>query len=210
MAMIMHSKNIITAGRKLKEARKAIVMLHGRGASALDIIMSLTKYLHVDDYAVLAPEATNHTWYPYSFLVPPGQNEPWLTSALALIDSAVGEIQSAGIAKNNIYFAGFSQGACLTLEYVARNACKWGGVCAFTGGLIGDKVYSENYKGDFEGTSFFIGTSDPDPHVPVERVKQTEAVLNSMHATVTTKIYPGMGHTVSEDEILQANNLVFR
>lgn len=205
----MHRKDIRTAGKKLEEAEKALVMLHGRGAAAEDIL-SLAAHLAVTDFALLAPQATNYTWYPYSFLVPPGQNEPWLSSALEILDDLVNDIRKAGIDSRNIYFTGFSQGACLTLEFVARHAAKWGGVAAFTGGLIGDKLYTENYDGNFNGTPMFIGTSDPDPHVPVQRVNETTRLLRSMNAAVTEKIYPNLGHTISEDEVAQANQVVFR
>jgi len=204
----MHQKEIITAGKKITEAKKALIMLHGRGASAEDILQ-LKSYLNVEEFAILAPQATNSTWYPYSFLAPRDQNEPWLSSAINLITDLVGDINTAGIPKDHIYFLGFSQGACLTLEYVTRNARKWGGAAAFTGGLIGDKIYPETYSGDFQGTPIFIGTSNPDPHVPVERVKETTSFLTKMNASVTEKVYQNMGHTISEDEIDKANQLVF-
>jgi phospholipase/carboxylesterase len=204
----MHKKQIITAGKKLGEADKALIMLHGRGGSAEDIL-SLADYLEVKDFALFAPQATNHSWYPNSFMAPPVQNEPWLSSALQLLDELVNEIVKHGLTKENIYFTGFSQGACLTLEFVTRNATKWGGVAAFTGGLIGDKIYADNYKGDFEGAPVFIGTSNPDPHVPVERVHATVNILRSMHANVTEKVYDYMGHTINQDEIENANRIVF-
>jgi phospholipase/carboxylesterase len=204
----MHTKNIITAGKDLQANSKVLIMLHGRGGSAGDIL-SLAAYLQVADFALLAPQATNNTWYPYSFLAPPVQNEPWLGSALELVKSMVDDLHAKGIASENIYFLGFSQGACLTLEFVTRHAAKYGGVVAFTGGLIGDKIYSENYKGDFQGTPVFIGTSNPDPHVPVERVYATTNILKNMHAAVTEKVYNNMGHTISQDEMEQANRLVF-
>jgi len=205
----MHSKKIFTAGKPISEAKKALVMLHGRGAFAEDIL-SLAGYFNLNDYALLAPQATNNTWYPFSFLMPPQQNEPWLSSALNVVSEVVSDINKDGIASINIYFLGFSQGACLTLEFVTRNARKWGGVVAFTGGLVGDKIYDENYTGDFLNTPVFIGTSDPDPHVPVERVNASTEILKSMHADVTTKIYPNMGHTINKDEIEQVNNLIFK
>ena len=121
----------------------------------------------------------------------------------------VNDLNTQGFASENIYFTGFSQGACLTLEFVGRNAVKFGGVAAFTGGLIGDKIYNENYKGDFKNTPVFIGTSDPDPHVPVERVKATANVLRNMNAMVIEKVYLNMGHTISQDEINNANSIVF-
>jgi phospholipase/carboxylesterase len=204
----MHQKNIIAAGKELNEKNKVLILLHGRGGSAEDIL-SFSSYLDVKDFTLLAPQATNNTWYPYSFLAPPAQNEPWLSSALNLLKDLLNEIESKRIPVENIYFAGFSQGACLTLEFVTRNANKYGGVVAFTGGLIGDKIYEENYGGDFKGTPVFIGTSDPDPHVPVERANATAEFLKKMNASVTLKIYPNMGHTISQDEIENANRLVF-
>jgi phospholipase/carboxylesterase len=204
----MHQKNIIAAGKELNEKNKVLILLHGRGGSAEDIL-SFSSYLEVKDFALLAPQATNNTWYPYSFLAPPAQNEPWLSSALNLMKDLLNELYSKGIPSENIYFTGFSQGACLTLEFVTRNANKYGGVAAFTGGLIGDKIYGENYGGNFKNTPFFIGTSDPDPHVPVERANATAKFLEKMNASVTLKVYPNMGHTISQDEIENANRLVF-
>jgi len=204
----MHKKKVVTAGGELNPNGKAIVMIHGRGGTAEDIL-SLSEYLDVADYALIAPQATGNTWYPYSFLAPPAQNEPWLSSALQVLKEVTDDLYGNGIKAENVYFVGFSQGACLTLEFVARNAAKYGGVVAFTGGLIGDKIYPENYKGDFGQTPIFIGTSDPDPHVPVERVYATTNILKDMHADVTAKVYAGMGHTISSDEIVQANRLVF-
>ena len=205
----MHQKNIVTSGKPLTATSKVLIMLHGRGATARDIL-SLASHLNVKDFSIFAPQATNNTWYPFAFLVPPSQNEPWLTSALSLVKELLDDLYSKGVSSDNIYFSGFSQGACLTLEFVTRNANKYGGVAVFTGGLIGDKIYRENYKGDFQGTPVFIGTSDPDPHVPVERVNETVNILREMNAMVTEKIYPNMGHTVSEDEIDVANKIVFK
>jgi phospholipase/carboxylesterase len=205
----MHKKDIRTGGRKLEGAKKVLIMLHGRGAPAEDIL-SLAAHLSVKEFALMAPQATNYTWYPYSFLAPPQQNEPWLSSALELLDEVVADVIKAGIGFENIFFTGFSQGACLTLEYVTRNARKWGGVAAFTGGLIGDQVNAENYRGDFQSTPFFIGSSDPDPHIPVERVNQTVKILQFMNASVMEKIYPNMGHTIRPDEIAIADEWVFK
>lgn len=205
----MHKKEIVWAGKHISEAKKALIMIHGRGATAEDIL-SLASQLHISDYTLLAPQATNYTWYPYSFMVPPAQNEPWLSSAIALMEEIVNDLNKSGIASENIYFAGFSQGACLTLEFVSRNARQWGGVAAFTGGLIGDKIYNENYKGDFAGTPVFIGSADPDPHVPAERVIKSADLLKQMNADVTVQLYADMGHTVTPDEIQKANQLVFK
>ena len=204
----MHTKNIITAGKDLSTADRALILVHGRGASAEDIL-SLADELPVRDYAWLAPQAARNSWYPYSFLAPPAQNQPWLGSALDVLAAVVEEVMAAGIGKERIYFAGFSQGACLTLEFAARNAARYGGVAAFTGGLIGDRIYKENYKGDFAGTPFFIGTGNPDPHVPLERVNATVALLRGMGAGVTEKVYPGRPHTIVADELAQAGKIVF-
>jgi phospholipase/carboxylesterase len=204
----MHKKEIITAGRKIDNASKALIMIHGRGASAEDIL-TIAPHLNVNDYALLAPQATNHTWYPYSFLTAPPGNEPWLSSALSLLNDTVNDI-SDYIERKNIFLLGFSQGACLALEFAARNASGFGGIVAFTGGLIGDRIYKENYTGDFAFTPIFIGSSDPDPHVPVQRVEETADILSKMNAEVTKKIYKNMGHTIIEDEIKIVNDIVFK
>lgn len=204
----MHTKKILTAGKELSSSGKVLIMLHGRGADAQDIL-SLSSFLKVEDYTLIAPQATNNSWYPYSFLSTPAQNEPWLSSALLILQNLVNDITSKDVPLRNIYFLGFSQGACLTLEFVAKNAARFGGVVAFTGGLIGDKIYTENYHGDFENTPFLIGTSNPDPHVPVERVLATTAILKNMNADVTEKIYDNMGHMINQDELNIANELIF-
>jgi phospholipase/carboxylesterase len=204
----MHKFNLITAGTALEQAKKALIMVHGRGGSA-ENILGLAQRLEVKDFALIAPQATNHTWYPYSFLMPPDQNEPYLSSALQLLKSITEQIVSQGIAEKELYFLGFSQGACLTLEFTARNAKQYGGIVAFTGGLIGDKIYPDNYAGNFVGTSIFIGSSDPDPHVPVRRVEESAELLQKMNARVYKKIYAHGGHLVNEDEIAIANKLVF-
>src|SRR5580765_3564888 len=200
----MHQKKILSAGKSLNEATRVLIMVHGRGGSAEDIL-SLADHLNIEDYSLIAPQATNNTWYPYSFLAPPKENEPWLSSALAILKEIINDLNKQNINSSNIYFLGFSQGACLMLEFITRNATRWGGVAAFTGGLIGDKIYSENYQGDFAGTPVFIGTSDPDPHVPVERVYATANILKNMDAVVEEKVYSHMGHTISQDEIDHAN-----
>jgi len=204
----MHTKNITTGGKDISEAKKVLILLHGRGGNAQDIL-SFAKNLNTEDFALFAPQATNNTWYPYSFLATPTQNEPWLSSALDILYELLEYIKSKGIASENIYFGGFSQGACLTAEFVTRNAEKFGGVVLFTGGLIGDKIYSENYRGDFNGTPVFIGSGNPDAHVPVERVKKTQKIMVSMNAKVCIEIYEDRPHTISQDEIEKANQLVF-
>ncbi|MGH1518066.1 alpha/beta hydrolase [Chryseobacterium sp. JK1] len=204
-----HIVNIKTAGIPLKQAEKALIMVHGRGGSAQDIL-SLSQHLEVKDYALLAPQALNHTWYPYSFMAPVDENEPWLSSALEMIEETVKIIVESGIQPENIYFFGFSQGACLTLEFLARHAQKFGGAVAIIGGVIGDKINRDNYKGDFAGTPVFLGTSNPDFHVPVERVYATANILREMNAEVTEKVYANFGHSINEEEIELANSIIFK
>lgn len=205
--MYTHSKEVKTSGTPLHEAEKAIIMIHGRGASAESII-NLESYLNLDNTAVLAPQATNHSWYPYSFMVPAEQNQPALDSALQVVDELVAEIVSAGISKDKIYFLGFSQGACLALEYVTRNAARYGGVIAFTGGLVGEVLEPANYQGDFAGTPVLITTGNPDPHVPLSRVQDSVTVLENLNAGVTLRVYNGRVHTIQPEELTLANEIV--
>lgn len=206
--MYTHQKQIIKAGTPLDKAKGALVMLHGRGGTAGNII-SLAEEFGMTDMAIIAPQATNNSWYPYSFMAPVAENQPALDSALELIGAAVDEIIAGGIAAGDIYFAGFSQGACITLEYVARNAKRFGGVVAFTGGLIGEEIATANYGGNFNGTPVLITTGDPDPHVPVSRVEESAVILRNMGANVTVKIYKGRPHTITIDEIKLAKQLIF-
>ncbi len=207
--MYTHNKNYITAGTPVAEAKAALVMLHGRGGGAADIIR-LGKVFNLSDTAIYAPEATNNSWYPYSFMVPEQQNQPALNSALEQIEALVKDIEAAGIAPEHIYFAGFSQGACLTLEYVARNAKRYGGAVAYTGGLIGEKLVTERYNGDFNGTPILITTGDRDPHVPLSRVEESVEVLKKLGAEVTLKVYPGKPHSIWQEEIELAQSVVFK
>jgi phospholipase/carboxylesterase len=207
--MYTHSKQVITAGTPITQAKKAFIMLHGRGAPASSI-MSLSSHLRLPDTAIMAPQATQHSWYPYSFMAPVENNEPALSSALAVIDELVNDIITQGIDKKNIYFLGFSQGACLTLEYVARHGDTYGGVIAFTGGLIGQELNTINYSGDFAGTPILITTGDPDPHVPLGRVEESVAHLKKMNADVLFKIYKGRPHTITEQELELAEQHVLK
>jgi phospholipase/carboxylesterase len=204
----MNRKQFVATGASLDMATKVLIMVHGRGADAEDIL-ELANNLNVDGFAVIAPEANSHSWYPYSFLSPPSSNEPWLSSSLDLLKEITGDLNARGFKNENIYFLGFSQGACLTLEYTARNAKKYGGIVAFTGGLIGDRIYRENYNGEFFGTRILLASSDPDPHVPVERVSSSYKILTEMNADVKEIFYKGMGHTVSSQEISIANEFIF-
>ena len=185
-------------------------MIHGRGASA-NSILSLADHLSLPtDVAIFAPQATKYSWYPYSFLAPIESNEPALGSALALINELVDDLTKQGIEKKDIYFIGFSQGACLTLEYVARHGEQYGGIIAFTGGLIGQTLVTSNYSGDFARTPVLITTGDPDPHVPVNRVEQTVAQLTKMNADVLFKVYKGRPHTVTQQELELAKQHVLK
>lgn len=204
----MHTKNIITAGGDLDQAQKVLILIHGRGGTARDIL-NLANYFPVKDFALLAPEATNNTWYPYSFMAPTKENEPWLSSALGVLLDLLEEIKSKGISSQDIYIGGFSQGACLAAEFITRNADRYGGAFLFTGGLIGDQINKENYKGDFSGTPVFIGTGNPDSHVPLERVLETQKIMESMNAKVEVQVYEGRPHTISHDEIQKSKDLIF-
>ena len=192
---------------ELNKNKSVLIMIHGRGATAEDILC-LANHLPVENFVLIAPQVVGNTWYPHSFMAPQSQNEPFLSNSLEEIDTTVKNVVEKGISFENIFFLGFSQGACLTLEYVTRNAKKWGGIIAFTGGLIGDKLTLENYKGDFSGTEVYIGTSNPDPHVPVNRVKETEQLLRKMNADVIIEIFEQMGHTIIQKELISAGNLL--
>ena len=205
----MHVKALVSEGKSLTEAKKVLIMVHGRGGTANDIL-SLSSYLDHQEFAMIAPQATHNEWYPYSFLAEPSRNEPWLSSALDILDQTVQDILLLGFESKDIYFLGFSQGACLALEYITRHARRYGGMIAFSGGLIGDKLYTENYSGDFEQTPVFLGSSDPDAHIPVNRVHETATQLESMNALVTEKIYHEMGHTINQDEIDEARKILLK
>ncbi len=194
-------------GKPLDKARAAMILLHGRGATAEDILL-LAHELDHPDFAYLAPQAAGYTWYPNSFLAPIPQNEPGISSGIALIGQLVDETIAAGVPQERIVIAGFSQGACLGLEYVARNAGRFGGVLGFSGGLIGPDGTPRDYQGSLDGTPVFLGCSDVDFHIPKQRVEETAAVLGDLGAAVTMRFYPGMGHTIIQDEIDFGRNMV--
>lgn len=201
---------VLTAGPAPENADATIILLHGRGASARDIL-SLYGELDAEKVAAVAPQAAGNTWYPYSFLSPLEANQPYLDSALGRIDSMVNDLLGRGIPGDRIALLGFSQGACLTLEYAARHPRQYGAVIGLTGGLIGPPGTPRSYPGSLAGTPVFLGTSDPDPHVPFERVEETEVVLSRMGAKVELRRYPGMPHTINEDELEACRRLlVFR
>ena len=200
---------IHAAGAPLDRAKGAVVMIHGRGASA-ESILALADEFAQPELAYLAPQAAGSTWYPYSFLAPLDRNEPHLSSALRLVGRVLSEIERGGIPQEKTVLLGFSQGACLASEYAARNPRRYGGIVALSGGLIGneqlaavdppaDKVFA--YDGDLEKTPVFLGCSDRDAHIPLDRVEHSAEALEKLGGDVTMRIYPGMGHTVNDDEI---------
>lgn len=205
--MYAHQKNYITTGTPATEAGAALVMIHGRGGTAQNIA-SLADSLNVQGMAIYAPQATNNSWYPYSFMAGDKMNQPALNSALDTIDQLVQQIKTDGISEEKIYFLGFSQGACLTLDYITRHAKTYGGAMAFTGGLIGEVLDLNNYQGNFNGTPVLITTGNPDPHVPLTRVEESVAIIKNLGADVTLKVYPGRPHTITQQEIDLANQLV--
>lgn len=187
-------------GKSLDSARLAMLMVHGRGASAADIL-GLADRLAVPDFAYIAPEAAHNTWYPNRFLAPLESNEPWLTSALKAVGRALALIEQAGIPDERIMLLGFSQGACLTLEFTARNARRYGGVVGLTGALIGPADLPRLYEGSLAGTPVFLGCGEVDVHVSKDRVEESAAVLRRLGGAVTERYYPNLDHSVNDDEI---------
>ena len=198
---------LLQQGKPLNEAKTAMILVHGRGATAQSIL-ELASVLPHPEMAYLAPQASGNTWYPQSFLAPMLQNQPGLDSGLQAVADAVAQAEAAGIPLEKIIIGGFSQGACLASEFVARNARRYGGLLVFSGGLIGPPGTPRDYDGSLDGTPVFIGCSDVDFHIPVERVEETAVTLTTLGASVNKKIYPGMGHTIIQDEIDQAQQIV--
>jgi phospholipase/carboxylesterase len=191
---------VLTAGQPLSSAKAAMVMIHGRGASAQDILSLVPELAH-PDFAYLAPQAAGYTWYPYGFMSPLEQNEPHLSSALATVGALVDYLTQTGFSAEAIMLLGFSQGACLSLEFAARNTQRYGGLAGLSGGLIGPDDTPRDYQGSLTGTPVFLGCSDVDFHIPKERVMHTAEVLEALGADVTMRLYPNMGHTINQDEI---------
>lgn len=191
---------ILTAGAPLGTGKGAVVMVHGRGATPANIL-DLVPQLDRPDFTYLAPGAADRTWYPYSFMADREKNEPGLSSALHVLKTLVEDIVAKGVSRERIILLGFSQGACLTSEFAARNPARYAGVIVYTGGLIGPPGTTWTQGGSFEGTPVFLGCSDIDAHVPKARVDESAAVFTRMGGHVTERIYPGMGHMVNEDEI---------
>ena len=191
---------LLTAGEPLDRATAAMVMVHGRGAAAEDIL-ALTAEMNQSGFVYLAPQAAQNSWYPNSFLAPIPSNEPGLSSGLAVITSILAQLAEAGIPAERTILLGFSQGACLSLEFAARNAQRYGGLVGLSGGLIGPDGTPRKYAGSLEGTPVFLGCSDADFHIPKERVEHSAEVLQRLGGNVTKRLYPRMGHTVIRDEV---------
>jgi predicted esterase len=191
---------VLTLGPLPKDARLTMILVHGRGASA-DDILGLAREFRQNDVAYLAPQAAGNSWYPYSFLTPIPQNEPGLTSALGVLEQLVSTVGDQGVPAERVGFLGFSQGACLSLEFAARHARRYAAVVGLSGGLIGPPGTPRAYPGSAGGTFVFLGCSDVDPHIPLERVQETADVFRQLGAVVDERIYRGMGHTVNPDEI---------
>jgi predicted esterase len=200
-------EDVIAAVAPLADAKAAVILVHGRGATA-ESMLPLAEAFGRDDIAYLAPQATGNTWYPYPFLAPLAANEPWLSSALSLLSAVLARLGERGFSADRVGIVGFSQGACLTSEFIARNARRYGMAGILTGGLIGPPGTPRDYSGSLDGTPIFLGSSDVDPHVPLERVHETRDVLSALGGAVDERIYPGMAHIVNEDEIAAVKTLL--
>jgi predicted esterase len=203
----LQQDRLLTSGRDPSEARAAAILVHGRGGSA-EGMLGLAAAIAVEDIAWLAPQAEGGAWYPHSFMAAIESNEPWLSASLDLLGRLMARCETAGLPPGRVALAGFSQGACLSAEYAARNARRYGGLVLLSGGLIGPPGTPRRYAGSLAGTPVLLGCSDVDPHIPVERVHETARVLSSMGADVDERIYPGLGHTVTDDEIAAARALL--
>jgi len=203
----MHQYKIIEKGKALHEADKALILLHGRGGSAADILALAGEFDNGRLY-IAAPQATHHTWYPYGFMAPREANEPWLQSAVETVKRLIDT--TAGVTgTENIYLMGFSQGACLALETACRYAAPYAGIAAFTGGLMGQTLDRAQYSGGFAQTPVFIGNSDHDPHVPLQRSEESKSIMEQLGAKVSLEVYPGMPHTITRQEIQKVRELMF-
>jgi phospholipase/carboxylesterase len=198
---------VLGVGPSLEEANAVMIMVHGRGASAQDIL-GLTTELSAEGMTFIAPQATGNTWYPHSFLESIQENEPYLSIALRRLTDLLSSVEEAGVPADRVILLGFSQGACLATEFAARNTRRFGGICGLSGGLIGPPGTLRDYPGSLDGTPVFLGCSDIDSHIPVERVYETEETLRALGGDVITEIYPGMGHTINQDEIEHVQRIV--
>ncbi|MFD2202221.1 alpha/beta hydrolase [Shivajiella indica] len=192
--------NMIYEGKALDQAQKVAIMIHGRGATASGIL-GLADHLNLLDFALIAPQAPGNTWYPYSFMAPDDSNQPSFSMSMQTVDGIVKDLIKKGFSSEQIYFIGFSQGACLSLEYTTQYAQRYGGIIAFTGGLIGEKLNPSKYQGDFRGTPVFIGSSHRDMHVPLSRIEESVKQIEKMGADVKTMIFQDTQHTIRQEEV---------
>lgn len=198
---------VLYAGPGLDEARAVVVAVHGRGDEA-EGILAMRDVLGVPDVTFVAPHAAGNTWYPYAFLAPTTDNEPWLSSALDVLRAVVESLEAAGVPRRRIVPLGFSQGGCLALHFGATHATRWGGLVGLSAGLIGPPGTQWTFKGSLAGTPVFLGCSDPDGHIPRDRLEDSARVLETLGAAVTLKVYPNMGHTVNADELEHVRRLL--
>ena len=201
------NQGFIQTGCPLPEAKAVMVMVHGRGATA-ESILDLARDINVESMAFVAPQAYGNSWYPHSFLAPREMNEPGITDGLSAIHSVVEFVRNAGIPIEKIFLLGFSQGACLALEYAATYTAPYAGVFGLSGGLIGPSISIERFGTSLEGVNVFLGCSDIDPHIPKQRVLETQEVFKKLDANVTTKLYEQMGHYINEDELLNVKQII--
>jgi predicted esterase len=200
---------VATAGKPLGDGRAVMILIHGRGADPESILTLLPALAH-PDFTYLAPAAADGTWYPFGFMSPTARNEPGITSGIAVVHGLVDAAIAAGAPAERVILLGFSQGACLAVTAAQRRPRRYGGVVAYTGGLIGPPGTPWDESGDFDGTPTLVGGSDVDPHIPLQRLDETAAVLERMRAAVTKRVYPGMGHTVNQDEIDRTTEMMAR
>jgi predicted esterase len=198
---------LLVAGTPLADARRALVLVHGRGADA-EGMLDLAANFRAERLAWVAPQANGHTWYPYSFLTPVDRNQPHLDSALAVLEAITTQLVADGISRERQVLLGFSQGACLVLEFAARSGVRWGGVAGLSGGVIGPPGAVWDRPAGIAKTPIFLGCSDVDPHIPVERVHESRDLFTRLGAVVDERIYPGMPHTINEDEVQAVSSLL--
>lgn len=201
--------NLLHAGIPLDQAKKVAIMIHGRGATA-ESILGLADHLNLLDFALIAPQAPGSTWYPYSFMAPDDSNQPSFSESMHTVDAIIKDLIKRGFFPEQIYFIGFSQGACLSLEFATQHAQKYGAVIAFTGGLIGEKFNPSKYHGDFQGTPVFIGSSHRDMHVPLSRINESTKQIEKMGANMKTMIFQDTQHTIRQEEVDWVNENILR
>lgn len=207
MSSVHQDQPLLDRGAALSEADVAVLLLHGRGASARGML-ALADELDLPDVAYLAPQAAERSWYPQSFMAPVEQNEPALSSALQVVGDTIAHATDGGLTEERVVLLGFSQGACLATEYAARHPQRYGGVVGLSGGLVGPEDTDLSHEGSLDGTPVFLGCSDQDPYIPLERVEETATVFRRLGATVTKRIYEGMAHTTNDDELQFVRSLL--